>query len=192
MSIFAAILLAQAPVAAAADVPAPMPTGEEMTARIEANDAQLFWGFFEGCDPEAVAGLLHPDYRMVHDLVGLPHDSAEAMVQSAREQCERRAPGGDAEGYKNRRLLVPGSRTIKKLGDWGALEEGHHTFLELRQRPAGTYGPDDPGGPTWVQTGGGRYLHVWQWMADEGRFRLLESLSLDHGPAPAYPPEGVR
>ena len=176
MTALAAFLLAQAaPVVA--DVPQPMPQGEEMTRRIEANDARLFWGFFEGCEPDLVADLLHPDYRMVHDLVGLPHDSADDMVENARAQCARRAPGGDAEGYKNRRLLVPGSRTIKQLGDWGALEEAHHTFLEWRGAETG-----------WVQTGGGRYLHIWQWMPEEGRFRLLESLSLDHGPAPDYPP----
>ena len=175
MSAIAAFLLAQA--APAAAVPPAMPALEEATARIEANDAQLFWGFFEGCDPDAVAELLHPDFRMLHDLVGMPHDSAEDMVESSRRQCARRAPGGEAEGYKNRRLLVPGSRTISRLGDWGMLEEAHHTFHEWRGEEIG-----------WVQTGGGRYLHIWQWMPAEERFRLLESLSLDHGPAPQYPP----
>ena len=177
MKTLAALILAQAAPLAGSTA---MPTGEEMVERIEANDAQLFWGFFEGCDPDAVADLLHPDYRMIHDLGGLPASSADQMIQSARKQCARRAPGGDAEGYKNRRLLVPGSRTIKELGSWGALEEAHHTFLEWRGQDIG-----------WVQTGGGRYLHIWQWMPGEGRFRLLESLSIDHGPAPAYPPEGV-
>lgn len=175
MSAIAAFLLAQAAPAVAA--PPAMPALEEATARIEANDAQLFWGFFEGCDPDAVAKLLHPDYRMLHDLVGMPHDSAEDIVENSRRQCARRAPGGDAEGYKNRRLLVPGSRTISRLGDWGMLEEAHHTFHEWRGEEIG-----------WVQTGGGRYLHIWQWMPEEDRFRLLESLSLDHGPAPQYPP----
>ncbi|MBX7539449.1 DUF4440 domain-containing protein [Qipengyuania sphaerica] len=178
MSPIAALLLAQT---AVADTPPPMPTGEDMTARIEANDAQLFWGFFEGCDPDAVAALLHPDYRMVHDLGGLVFDSADAIVNSSREDCARRQPGGENEGYRNRRLLVPGSRTIKPLGKWGALEEAHHTFHEWRGEDIG-----------WVQTGGGRYLHVWQWMPGERRFRLLESLSLDHGPAPQYPPEGAK
>ena len=181
MSFVSAILLAQAAAAVPVDTPPPMPTGEEMVSRIEANDAKLFWGFFEGCDPDAVADLVHEDFRMVHDLAGLPLTSGKQMVDQAREACEARGPGGKNEGYKNRRLLVPGSRTIKKLGDWGALEEAHHTFHEWRGEEKG-----------WVQTGGGRYLHIWQWMPEEGRFRLLESLSLDHGPAPAYPPEGAR
>ena len=197
MLAFAAFLLAQA--APLPDAPAPaapatateMPTGTQMVAQIEANDAKLFWAFFEGCDPDSVADLVHPDFRMIHDLAGLPLASGADMIEQSREQCAAREPGGENEGYRNRRLLVPGSRTIEPLGTWGVLEEGHHTFHELRQRPAGAYGPDDPGGPTWVQTGGGRYLHVWQWMPEEGRFRLLESLSIDHGPAPQYPPDGA-
>lgn len=178
MTAFAALLLAQAaPLGAQALYP--MPVGEEMTTRIEANDAKLFWGFFEGCDPDAVAPLLHPDFRMIHDLAGMPAASAEEFVGQAQSNCDSRRPGQPNEGYKNRRLLVPGSRTIDRLGEWGALEEAHHTFHEWRGQEEG-----------WVQTGGGRYLHVWQWMPAEGRFRLLESLSIDHGAAPAYPPAG--
>ncbi|WP_370031686.1 DUF4440 domain-containing protein [Qipengyuania mesophila] len=179
MSAILALALAQATVPAANA----MPTGDALVQTVEANDAALFWGFFEGCDPDAVAALLHPDFRMVHDLVGLAHDSAADIVEDSRRNCARRAPGGEAEGYKNRRLFVPGSRHVQKLGDWGVLEEGHHTFLEYQRVAPGSEERH------WVQTGGGRYIHTWQWMPEEGRFRLLESLSLDHGPAPAYPPE---
>lgn len=169
----------------------PIPSLEEATAQIERNDAQLFWGFFEGCDPDLVEGLLHPDYRMIHDLGGLVATSSEQLLSESRRQCAARQPGGRNEGYMNRRLLVPGSRTVTPLGEWGVLERGAHTFHELRMRPAGVYGEDDPGGPTWVQTGGANYYHVWQWMAEEGRFRLLESISVDHGAAPDYPPENA-
>lgn len=184
-SLAAALLLAQASASAPAPVPAtaqPMPTGEALERQIAENDSRLFWGFFEGCDPDAIAHLLHPDFRMLHDLVGMPLSSGEQMVSQARERCADRAPGGKSEGYRNRRLLVPGSRRVQKLGDWGALEEGNHVFLEWRK------GLNDGKGG-WDLTGGGRYIHSWQWMPEEGRFRLLESLSLDHGPAMAYPPE---
>lgn len=178
MSFLAALLLAQAaPAASPAAIPAPMPMGDELATQIEASDARLFWGFFEGCDPDAVEDLLHPDYRMIHDLGGQVSDNADAMLAEARRQCAARLPGGRNEGYKNRRLLTPGSRTIKPMGQWGALEEGYHTFFEWRGAEAG-----------WEQTGGARYIHVWQWMPQEARFRLLESLSVDHTAAPAYPP----
>ena len=168
--------------------PQAIPPLEETVTRIERNDAALFWAFFEGCDPAGAEPLLHPDFRMLHDLAGMPSDSAQAMVEQSREQCAARLPGGRNEGYANRRLIVPGSRRVQMLGTWGALEEGHHTFHELRQRPPGAYGARDLGGPTWVQTGGARYIHMWQWMPQEGRYRLRESLSVDHAPSPPYPP----
>ncbi|WP_324828609.1 DUF4440 domain-containing protein [Qipengyuania zhejiangensis] len=179
-SLVLAVFLAQA------TVPAPStaqttPVGEAMEAAIAANDAKLFWAFFEGCDPDAVADLIHPDYRMLHDLAGMPLSSGAQTIDQQRDRCARRAPGGAEEGYRNRRILVPGSRRIQKLGDWGALEEGHHTFYEWSAS-----GNKGTGG--WEMTGGGRYIHTWQWMPHEGRFRLLESLSIDHGAAAPYPP----
>ncbi|AXK41131.1 DUF4440 domain-containing protein [Erythrobacter aureus] len=180
-SLVAALLLAQAP-AAAVPAPQPMPTGDALEKRIVANDARLFWGFFEGCDPDAVSDLIHPDFRMLHDLVGMPLSSGAQMIEQSRRNCADRAPGGKNEGYRNRRLPVPGSRRIQKLGDWGVPEEGHHTFHEWRASHEGGRGG-------WEMTGGGRYIHSWQWMPEEGRFRLLESLSIDHGPAVPYPPQ---
>jgi len=179
-SLVAALFFAQAP--AAVSAPQPMPTGDALEKRIVANDARLFWGFFEGCDPDAVSDLVHPDFRMLHDLVGMPLSSGAQMIEQSRKNCADRAPGGKNEGYRNRRLLVPGSRRIQKLGDWGVLEEGHHTFHEWRASLNGGQGG-------WEMTGGGRYIHSWQWMPQEGRFRLLESLSIDHGPAVPYPPQ---
>ena len=155
----------------------PIPSYEDALAMIEKNDARLFWGFFEGCDPDLVAPLIHPDFRMLHDKGGLAASGGENMVAQARKQCAARGPGGANEGYRNRRMFVPGSRRVQMLGDWGALEEGYHTFLEWRGEDRG-----------WVQTGGARYINTWQWMSEEGRFRLLESISVDHGPAPDYPP----
>lgn len=176
----AAMLLVQASAHAVVEN-ATMPTGDEMERQIAANDARLFWGFFEGCDPDLVADLIHPQYRMLHDLAGMPLSSGAQMIEQARERCADRAPGGKHAGYKNRRLLVPGSRRIQPLGDWGVLEEGYHTFHEWRASLN-----DGKGG--WEMTGGGRYIHSWQWMPEEGRFRLLESLSVDHAPSTPYPP----
>ena len=187
---FAALAMAALPLAApvqaaekTAQAAAPFPSYKDMRRQIVANDSRLFWGFFEGCDPDLAEDLLHPDFRMVHDKVGLAHDSAADMVSGSRAQCSKREPGGENAGYKNRRLLVPGSRIVRPLGDWGALEEGWHTFLEWRDSLN-----DGKGG--WELTGGARYIHTWQWMPEEGRFRLLESISIDHGASLAYPPQG--
>lgn len=151
---------------------APMP--EDLDAAIAARDAGLFWAAFEGCDADALADYIGEDFRMVHDLGGLAVPNKDAMIENSRRQCAARLPGGDNEGYSNRRLLTPGSRRVQTLGDWGALEEGHHTFYEKRSDG------------TWELTGGGRYIHVWRWTGD--KFELSESISVDHGPAMPYPP----
>ncbi len=185
-----ALALAQTAPASPADAPAPIPPIDEAREQVIANDGALFWAAFEGCDADQLEPLLAEDFRMLHDLGGMVASDRAGFIGIVREQCEARQPDGKNPGYMNRRLSVPGVRQITKLGDWGVLERGAHTFQELRQRPAGTYGADDPGGPSWVQVGGARYIHVWKWIAEEGRFRLLESLSIDHGAAPQYPPAG--
>ncbi|WP_379553520.1 DUF4440 domain-containing protein [Qipengyuania sp. DGS5-3] len=189
-----ALALAQtaSTVSATPPEPAPIPQLEEATKQVIAQDAELFWAAFEGCNARAVEDLLTDDFRMIHDLSGLVADNRDSFVASIAQQCAAREPGGANPGYKNRRLSVPGSRTVTPLGQWGVLERGMHTFHELRQRPAGHYGVDDPGGPSWVQVGGARYIHIWQWMANEGQFRLAESISVDHGAAAIYPPSNAR
>lgn len=184
-----AAALAMAVAASPAAGGAALPEWQEVEKQIAANDAALFWAAFEGCEPEALEGLLADDFRMLHDIEGFAVPDRESFLEGMKGQCAARGEGGANAGYKNRRLLVPGSRRVTPLGKWGALERGHHTFHELRQRPAGWYGADDPGGPSWVQVGGAHYIHVWQWMPEEARFRLAESISVDHGAAPAYPPE---
>ncbi|WP_265569849.1 DUF4440 domain-containing protein [Sphingomicrobium nitratireducens] len=154
----------------AAAEPAPFPEYKAMRAMIVKADADLFWGAFEGCDPDLVEAQMLPDFRMIHDKGGLAEESREALVSGVRRRCT------ENPGYKNRRLLTPGTRVIRPMGDWGALEEATHTFWEFHEGE-------------WQLTGGARYMHVWQWMPEEGKFRLSESLSYDHGAVSPYPPK---
>ncbi|MBB3764525.1 DUF4440 domain-containing protein [Sphingomicrobium lutaoense] len=159
---------------AAAAVKCDMPPQPEVVQRIEDRDAELFHFAFEGCNAAALEELVHPDFRMLHDLEGLVLPTGAAFLKSVADQCARRAPGGESAGYRNRRLLTPGTRVVRRLGDWGALEEGTHSFFEWEDGE-------------WVQRGGARYMHVWKWMRTENRFRLFESISYDHGAAIPYP-----
>ncbi|RIV75832.1 nuclear transport factor 2 family protein [Pelagerythrobacter aerophilus] len=174
-SFIAPLLLAQAAPATAMSVP-PL---DALTGQIEAADGALFWAAFEACDPPAVERVLGEDFRMLHDKGGLVASSRAEFIAQMERECAARAPGGAHAGYANRRLAVPGSRTIRPLGQWGALEEGAHVFFERRADGE------------WEMVGGARYQHVWRWMPGEGRLRLVESLSYDHGAAAAYPPEGA-
>ncbi|MGL3819799.1 DUF4440 domain-containing protein [Sphingopyxis sp. R3-92] len=163
-----------------ASTPAPMPTGEALTAQITTNDARLFWAVFEGCDAKALPDLLAPEFRMIHDKGGLAAASRDAMIADVAKGCASRQPGGAQVGYRNRRLLVPGSHRVRAMGDWGALEEGAHVFFEWNARDA-----------RWDMVGGAHYMHLWQWMPAEARFRLSQSYSYDHDGAAAYPPVSV-
>ncbi|MEQ8309815.1 MAG: DUF4440 domain-containing protein [Sphingopyxis sp.] len=178
---FTALLLAAALGAAPPATGTPMPTGEALTARIEASDARLFWAAFEGCDAKALPDLLAPDFRMIHDKDGLTLPSRDAMVAGVTKNCANRQPGGVHSGYRNRRLLVPGSHRVRAMGDWGALEEGAHVFFEWNARDA-----------RWDMVGGAHYMHLWQWMPAEARFRLSQSYSYDHAGAAPYPPASAR
>ena len=177
----AALALLAAQAAATPASTAPMPVGDAMRERIAERDAELFWAAFEGCKPAALRDILLPDFRMLHDQVGLAVADRASFIASLDEQCAARAPGGKNAGYRNRRLAVPGTRTVRRMGDWGALEEGAHAFYEWRGDRAG-----------WEMVGGARYMHAWQWMGEEGRFRLSQSYSYDHGEARPYPPGGDR
>lgn len=170
-----AMLLALAATQVGAGEPASMPPLDEAHLQIEALDAKLFWSAFEGCDPAGVEAVLAEDYRMLHDLSGLAIPDREHFVSNLEEQCESRAESG----YRNRRLLVPGSRTITPLGQWGMMERGWQTFHEWNAERS-----------DWMQVGGASYIHIWRWEAEEGRFRLAETISVDHGAASPYPPEG--
>lgn len=174
---FATLLLAAALSTTPPVAPTPMPTGEALTAQIDASDARLFWAVFEGCDARALPDLLAPDFRMVHDKGGLAEPSRDAMIADVAKSCANRQPGGTQAGYKNRRLLVPGSHRVRAMGDWGALEEGAHVFFEWNARET-----------RWDMVGGAHFMHLWQWMPSEARFRLSQSYSYDHDGAAPYPP----
>ncbi|WP_447760958.1 DUF4440 domain-containing protein [Sphingopyxis panaciterrae] len=184
--LLAAALTATTPAAApatsapATPAPAPMPTGEALTRQIAENDARLFWAAFEGCDPAALPDLLAPEFRMIHDRGGLSAKDAADMVAGLERQCARRRPGGEQAGYRNRRQIVPGSRIIRAMGDWGALEEASHIFFEW-----------NPAAKRWDMVGGAKYMHLWQWIPAEHRFRLSQSYSYDHAGAEPYPPPGI-
>ncbi|WP_298335366.1 DUF4440 domain-containing protein [uncultured Erythrobacter sp.] len=169
---------------------APMPEPAEARERVAARDAEMFWYAFEGCDAGEVRARIADDFRMVHDQGGLVATNGDDFTAMIAEDCKAREEGGRNAGYSNRRMLVPGTDEITRLGDWGMLHRGEHTFHELRQRPAGHYGEGDPGGPTWVMTGGAAFINVWRWDGANERFIMQETISIDHGAARSYPPEG--
>lgn len=175
MLIALALALSSTPIAAPEQ--APMPALSEAKERIAARDAELFWYAFEGCDAAEVRARITEDFRMVHDQGGLVAIDGEAFAAMIADGCAAREVGGAQEGYKNRRHLVPGTDRITKLGEWGMLHRGEHTFHE--------WGGEEKG---WVLTGGAHFINVWQWDGAREAFVMQETISVDHGGARAYPP----
>ena len=119
---------------------------------------------------------------MVHDVAGIVVEGGADFAGQIAQSCADREPGGVNEGYRNRRLLVPGSDQVTPIGEWGVLHRGHHTFHEWHEGKNG----EDAG---WVMVGGARFLNLWQWMPREGTFRVQESISIDHAGAGQYRPQ---
>ena len=143
---------------------APIPSLEEAEVMIAEQDATLFYEAFLGCDTDKLRTLFDDSYRMLHDVEGLVANSGDEFVASIEAGCKDKDPSV----YANRRELVEGSRQVQMLGNWGAIEEGLHIFLESQN-----------GGP-FKKVGRARYIHVWRWNGEA--FVLEETLSVDHGP----------
>lgn len=137
-----------------------------LESQIETADAQLFDAAFKDCRPDIVEALMLPEFEMYHDIDGLVAENRKSFIQVLESQCSKRGESGENEGYQNRREVVPGSRIIRRMGDWGALEEADHIFFEKR----------DTG---WELVGGARYMHLWK--VTEKGVKLSRSYSYDHG-----------
>lgn len=148
--------------------PEPMPQGEALHDAISARDSVFFETFFDRCEPDALAAMLDPGFEMYHDLDGLVAGSAEAFVVLYAERCADYSDP-DPDRFHVGRAHVPGSRIVRPIAGWGALEEGSHVFLERKGD-----------GPERI-VGGARYMHLWRWTGTE--FRLVQSLSYDHAGA---------
>ena len=146
----------------AATAMGPVPSLEETEKLIAERDTELFHEAFGGCDIDHLRTILDPDFRMLHDQGGLVAGTGEAFLAIIADDCASRDPSV----YANQRRHVEGSRRVQMLGDWGALEEGMHTFHESQNA-----GPFQP-------VGRARYIHSWRWNGET--FVLVESLSIDH------------
>ncbi len=142
----------------------PIPPLEEARIMIAEHDRQLFDAAY-GCQLEMLPALVHPDLRMVHDQGGLIDETGESFIEGFTELCGRL----NEAGVVRRRTALPGTREITLLGEWGILEQGSHSF-DFRR----------PSDEEWRTSGTARYVHVWRWMPEEGRFRLWNVISFAH------------
>ncbi|MBV8976506.1 MAG: nuclear transport factor 2 family protein [Alphaproteobacteria bacterium] len=133
----------------------------ELTAAIRKADADLFAAVFDRCDTDAVAAMLTPDFRFIHDKNG---ESARAkFLDDLKGHCARLKSGED---FAARRELVAPSLEVWPISSYGALEIGVHRFYaRLPNKPE-----------TLTETG--NFMILWKKV--DANWQMAESISYGH------------
>ncbi|MGB3455031.1 MAG: nuclear transport factor 2 family protein [Litorimonas sp.] len=148
------------------DGPALQASSED-TARIEALDARIFEAAFLTCDAETLREIMSDGLEFYHDKYGIIARSAVDFIDGTLPDCEQRKAG--ELPYLERRA-TPGTMEVRRIGDDGLMQTGHHAFW---LRP-----PDEE--IREVETG--LYTHIW--VRDGDALRLLRVISYDHYDTP--------
>jgi hypothetical protein len=123
-----------------------------LRAEITQMDSLLFTVAFNTCDVALFKKIIADDVEFFDDRSGL-NNSKEIEIKSLLEKCAR--------PEKLTRKL--NSCTIDKLGDYGAVQLGEHTFF-VNDIPEGT----------------GKFIHIWERKGKE--WKLKRIVSYEHRP----------
>lgn len=126
-------------------------------------DQRIFEAAFLTCDEGVLRDLLSDDLEFYHDLYGMIAGDIEDFLAGTLPDCIARSEGRSA--YTERRL-VPGSMEVRRIGDWGAIQTGQHTF----------HGRDDQGHDIFLERG--TFMHVWE--KTSNNWRIKRVISYDH------------
>ncbi len=128
---------------------------------IAALDTSLFTAAFFTCDVARVRALVTDDLEFYDDRSGLAYTSGDAFA--ADINCLHWTQGNDPQIA---RRLVPGSMTVDRLGDWGAMQRGRHQFYRVV-----------PGGAD-VLEGDADFIHLW--CRDPDGWKIARVISYGH------------
>jgi ketosteroid isomerase-like protein len=146
----------------AAQTAGPAPT-QQLTAEIQAADAEFFSAFFDRCDIAALTALVTEDLEMFHDKGGRIAATGKEFIKNLESTCARQKT---SEDYRARRELVPGSLKVYPLNNYGAVETGEHRFYQLL-----------PGKPEKLVEVA---LFTQVWKKEPGGWKLARVISYDH------------
>lgn len=156
----AAIGLALSPAALAQTGPETM-SDAQIDAELMAMDSAMFGAAFETCDLDRVRSLVTEDVEFYHDKSGLMLTDADAFVDQIN--CLNWTQG---DAPQIRRVLEPGSLTSHRIGDFGAMQMGRHSFHLVRE----------DGSDQLLETGD--FIHLWRY-SPEG-WQIARIISYDH------------
>ena len=135
----------------------------ELLSEIRALDQQIFDSAFLTCDENKLRELMSDDLEFYHDLYGLIAEALNSFLAGTIPDCLARQAGHLP--YLERRL-EPETMEVRRLGDWGAMQTGRHTF----------HGRDEDGEDVLVERA--EFMHVWQ--HSEQGWRITRVISYDH------------
>jgi len=123
----------------------------QLTRTIAALDQKVFDAYNQ-CDLEAFARYFAPDVEFYHDKGGVTFDRASVVENTRKYICQ-----------KVRRELLPASLKVYPIKDFGAIEEGEHSFCELVSGKC---------------EGSAKFLMIWQ--HKDGEWRMTRVVSYGH------------
>lgn len=129
-------------------------------------DSTLFRAAFDSCDIAQIRSLVADDLEFYDDRTGLTYSNGKDFVDQI--SCLNWTKGNDP---KIKRRLVPGSLTVERLGDWGAMQRGRHQFYRVL-----------PDGRDRLE-GDADFIHLWHY--DPAGWKIARVISYGHRPAAA-------
>jgi len=141
----------------------PDPSEHDLLSEIRQLDERIFEAAFLTCDAPVLRALMSEDLEFYHDLYGLIANDLDAFLAGTIPDCIARSEG--TLPYIERRP-EPGTLQVRRLGDWGALQTGSHTF----------HGRDEDNQDLFLERG--TFMHVWE--RSELGWRIKRVISYDH------------
>ena len=142
-----------------------VPDGAALESAIAKRDAEFFETLFVGCDPKRFGSMITSDFEMYHDKEGFIPGGGAGFTADYAKNCEaRKAP----DAWRSRRELVPGTMTVHRISNYGAIEQGNHVFYERKGD-----GPEK-------KVGKARFTQLWK--LEGGEWKLSRVFSYDHAP----------
>ena len=138
--------------------------GAELFETLAKLDSALFHAAFVSCDIARIRSLVADDLEFYDDRTGLTHSSGKDFVDHV--SCLNWTEGNDP---KIKRRLLPGSLTVERLGDWGAMQRGRHQFYLVV-----------PDGEDRLE-GDADFIHLWR--HDATGWKIARVISFGHLPA---------
>jgi len=114
-------------------------------------DSVLF-GAYNTCDLETMADCFSEDIEFYHDKGGLITNKDSIIAATKKNICG-----------KVTRVLIEGSIEVYPIKGYGAIEMGHHYFINSKEPPN-------------EHPSVGKFVHTWK--DENGKWRLTRVISL--------------